>query len=107
MKTILLLLALSFSVSSFSAEVDVIDAEFGVEDEAGNPQLCLTVVRLPKTGAVIGIVESLYDCFYTRQAKKNPRIDINFKGLSKPDSGLLEHLQSRDASLEFLFSDGE
>ena len=107
MKTILLLIALLFSVSSFSAEVDVINAEFGVEDQAGNPQLCLTIVRLPKTGAVVGIVESLYDCFYTRKAKKNPRIDINLKALSKPDSDLLAHLQSRDASLEFLFSDGE
>lgn len=107
MKTILLLTALLFSVSSFSAEVDVISAEFGVDDEAGNPELCLTVVRLPKTGAVVGIIESLYDCFYTRQAKKNPRIDINFKRLSNPESGLREHLQSRDASLEFLYSDGE
>ena len=92
---------------SFAVEVDVINAEFGLEDEAGNPQLCLTVVRLPKTGAVVGIVESLYDCFYTRQAKKHPRIQVYFKRLSKPDSGLLQHLQSRDASLEFLYSDGE
>lgn len=107
MKTILFLLSLLYSVSSFSAEVDVLSAEFGVEDESGKPQLCLTVVRLPKTGAVVGIVETLYDCFFTRQAKKNPRIDINLKTLTRPDSGLLQHLQSRDASLEFLFSDGE
>ena len=107
MKSIFLLIALVCSVSSFSAEVDVINAEFGVEDESGKPELCLTVVRLPKTGEVVGIVESLYDCFYTRQAKKNPRININLKTLTRPDSGLLQHLQSRDASLEFLFSDGE
>lgn len=107
MKSILLLISLVYSVSSFSAEVDVLSAEFGVEDESGKPQLCLTVIRLPKTGAVVGIVETLYDCFLTRQAKKNPRININLKTLTKPESGLLEHLQGQDPSLEFLFSDGE
>ncbi len=107
MKTILLLLTLLFSYASFSAEVDVINAEFGVEDEAGRPELCLTVVRIPRTGAVMGIVETMYDCFYARQGKKNARLDVDLKALTKIEPSLLSHLQSRDSSLEFLFSDGE
>jgi hypothetical protein len=107
MKTILLFLTLLFSYSSFAAEVDVLSAEFGVEDEAARPELCLTVVRIPKSGAVIGIVETMYDCFYTRQAKKSPHLQINLRTLTKPAPTLLSHLQSRDSSLEFLYSDGE
>lgn len=107
MKTILLFSALLFSFSSFSSEVDVIHAEFGVVDEAGNPELCMTVVRIPESGAVIGIVETMYDCFYTRQAKKNARIDINLNSLQRPETSLLEHLQNQGGPLEFLISEGE
>lgn len=107
MKTFLLLTALFFSYSSFSSEVDVVSAEFGVDDEAGKPELCMTVVRIPESGAVLGIVESLYDCFYTRQAKKHARIDVNLKSLTRIEPSLLTHLQNQDSSLEFFFSDGE
>lgn len=109
MKTILLLIAFLFSYSplSYSGEVDVISAEFGVEDEAGKPELCVTVVRVPWTGAVLGIVETLYDCFYTRQAKKNPRIEVNLKTLIRPGPGLLQHLENQDSGLQFLYSDPE
>lgn len=107
MKTILLTFSLLFSLNSLATEVDVINAEFGVLDEAGNPQLCLTVVRIPRSGSIVGIVESLYDCFYARRAKKNPHIDVNLKKLTKVDDELLSHLQSLQGDRKFLFSDGE
>lgn len=107
MKTFLLLSALLFSSSSFSSVVDVISAHFGVEDEAGRPELCLTIVRLPKSGAVVGIVETMYDCFYARKGKKQPHLEIDFKTLTKIEPSLLSHLQTQASSLEFLFSDGE
>lgn len=107
MKIFFLSLALLSSLSSFAAEVDVLNAELAVEDEAGNKQLCLTVVRIPKTGETMGIVETLYDCFYGRQAKKKNAIDVDLKKLTKPEPSLLRHLQNRDPSLEFRFSDGE
>ena len=84
----------------------MISAEIGIEDETGRPELCLTIVRSPES-AVVGIVESKYDCFYTRQARKNSRIDVNHKFLSPLGPALLHHLQSRDPSVEFVFSDGE
>ena len=107
MKTALILLSLVFSLSSFAIEVDVISAEIGVADEAGLPELCLTIVRVPENAALVGIVETKYDCFYTRQAKKNPRIEVNHKFMSPVETGLLQHLQSRDPSLEFVFSEAE
>jgi hypothetical protein len=107
MKITLALLSLVFSLSSFAIEVDVISAEIGVEDESGRPELCLTVVRVPSTAKLVGIVETKFDCFYTRQAKRNARIDVNHKLLSKVERALLRHLQSRDPNLEFVYSDGE
>ncbi len=85
----------------------MISAEIGVEDEAGRPELCLTLVRSPETSAVVGIVETKFDCFYTRKAGKNSRIEVNHKYLSPVEPSLLHHLQSRDPSVEFVFSDGE
>ena len=107
MKTFLILIALLFSLSSFAVEVDVLSAEIGIEDEAGRPELCLTVVRNPETSGLVGIVETKYDCFYTRKARKSARIEVNHKYLSPVEPSLLKHLQSRDPSLEFVFSDGE
>ncbi|MFL5783828.1 MAG: hypothetical protein ACJ76H_04400 [Bacteriovoracaceae bacterium] len=107
MKTTLALITLLISLSSFAIEVDVISAEIGVEDEAGRPELCLTVVRVPSNAKLVGIVETKFDCFYTRQAKKNSRIDVNHKQLLKVEPSLLRHLQSREPNLEFVYSDGE
>ncbi len=107
MKNLILPLALLISSPIFAVEVDVISAEIGIEDEAGRPELCLTLVRSPETSAVIGIVETKYDCFYTRKARKLSRIEVNHKYLSPVEPSLLHHLQSRDPSVEFVFSDGE
>ena len=111
MKNILLLMALLFSYHSFaSTSVDVISAEFGIEDEAQRKTLCLTVVRFPKTTELVGIVETIEDCFYARKAKKsaNHRITVRLKDLKPVDDyPLRNHLQSLDPQLEFYFSEGE
>ena len=110
MKNIIIILFCLISFNAFSAttEVDVISAEFGVEDYTHRKSLCLTVVRIPKSGSLLGIVESLEDCFYARTAKKNNTIHLAIKKLQKIDGPkMLKHLQSIDTQLEFYFSDGE
>lgn len=112
MKNIIILLACLFSLNSFSktVEVDVLSWEFGVEDQNQEKTLCLTVVRIPETGALLGVVEDIGDCFYARSAKRSSdhKIHLNLKGLREFSIiELREHLQTFDAQLEFLFSDGE
>lgn len=112
MKNLLILLACLFSLNSFSKtiEADVLSWEFGVEDHLQGKTLCLTVVRIPQTGALLGIVEDIGDCFYARSAKRSAdhKIQLNLKDLKRfslPE--LRDHLQTLDTQLEFLFSDGE
>lgn len=112
MKNILVLLCCLFAFDSFakSVEVDVISAEFGVEDNLHHKSLCMTVVRVPSTGSLLGIVEDIYDCFIARSAKKSPnhKIKVDLKSLKPMTSPELHsHLQSLDSQLEFLFSEGE
>lgn len=113
MKNIIILLFCLFSLQSFASrtiEVDVISAEFGVEDFDQRKTLCLTVVRIPANGKLLGIVESIDDCFYARTAKKAPNHKLNIvlsplKAIDHPE--MREHLQRMDTQLEFYFSDGE
>lgn len=111
MKNITILIFAFLSLKSFAGtNVDVLSAEFGVEDEAQRKTLCLTVVRVPKTRELLGIVEEIEDCFYARTAKKSPnhRLTLNMKDL-KPveNTSLHSHLQTLDTQLRFYFSRGE
>ncbi len=104
------IISILFSLSSYAVEMDVISAEFQVENELNEKTLCLTVVRVPSTGELVGIVEDIYDCFYARTAKRNPHqpLEVNPKYLSPiQEQGLLDHLQRNDAQLDYYFSDGE
>ena len=110
MKNIILFITLVLSFNTFAKPVvvDVISAEFAVEDQNQKKSLCLTVVRVPNSGNLLGLVESIEDCFYTRKAKKAPQLKIDlktFKKISMPE--LESHLQAMDTQLEFYFSDGE
>jgi hypothetical protein len=112
MKNILILIVCLFSLNSFAktVEVDVISAEFGIEDHLQNKSLCLTVVRVPFDGSLLGVVEEIQDCFYARRAKKSPnqKIRIDIKKLRVfTMTELLDHLQTIDTQLKFLFSEGE
>ena len=112
MKNILILSLFFFSINSFakSIVVDVISAEDGIEDQHLHPPLCLTVVRLPLEGHLIGIIENIEDCFYARSANssRNHQIQIDLSKFYPFKPGpLREHLQTLDSQLEFLFSDGE
>lgn len=113
MKNFLILLFCLFSFSALSAsttEVDVISAEFGVEDFDQRKTLCLTVVRIPANGKLLGVVEDIQDCFYAREARssRNHKLHLAFKKLQKIDHPeLREHLQRIDTQLEFYFSEGE
>lgn len=90
--------------------MDVLSADYGVEDHHQKKTLCLTVVRVPATGMLLGVVEGIEDCFYARSARKSPdhKIQIDLKKLkSFTIPALRDHLQTRDAQLKFLFSEGE
>jgi hypothetical protein len=110
MKNIIILITLILSLDTFAKPVvmDVISAEFAVEDQNHNKSLCLTVVRVPGSGELLGLVESVQDCFYARKAKKaaSLKIDLNaFRTITMPD--LKAHLQAHDTQLKFYFSEGE
>lgn len=109
-----LLIALFFIVSSAQAastlKVDVIDAQIGVSDYANAPTLCVITAREVSTGKMLGIVEDITDCFWTRQARRNhsatleiPRRD--FQALAPGE--MLQHLQGFDSQLEFLWSNAD
>lgn len=108
--SVLLVCVLSLDAFARGTEVDVLSAEYGVLDHQQNKTLCLTVVRVPQTAELLGVVEDIYDCHYARMAKKSPnhRINLNLKKLRSFEVRELEkHLQSLDSQLKFLFSDGE
>lgn len=113
MKNAVILIFCLFAYNAFSAPlttVDVISAEFGVEDFDQRKSLCLTVVRIPKDGKLLGVVESIDDCFYARTAKKSidHKIKLAVGKLQKIDHPeMREHLQRLDTQLEFFYSDGE
>lgn len=109
MKHLIALFATLLSLSSYAASVEVISAEYQVENERQEKTLCLTVVRVPESGEILGIVEDIYDCFYAREARRNPEnlLDINPRYLREVHPNLLQHLQSQGEPLRFYFSDGE
>ncbi|HXH30739.1 MAG TPA: hypothetical protein VNJ01_07985 [Bacteriovoracaceae bacterium] len=112
MKSLFVMLTLIFTTEAFAlkTEVDVISVEFGVEDHFQRKSLCLTVVRVPYHGALLGVVEDIESCTYARSAKKSyaHKIHIELHKLKKitvPE--LKDHLQKRDTQLSFYFSPGE
>lgn len=109
MKIIAILLFILLTFEAFAdMNVDVISSEYPVEDYLQKKTLCLTIVRVPQTGALLGIVESLEDCFYARKAQKAQRISLRLNDLMRiQDLKMREHLQRIDTQLEFYYSDGE
>lgn len=109
MKNLFTLAIALFAFNSFAMTVDVISADFKVENEIAEKTLCVTVVKVSESGEQFGIVEDIGDCFYARMAKRNPLapLEINPKSLGPVTSELNDHLQKRATGLEFYFSDGE
>lgn len=112
MKNALILFFCLFTLNTFAAvtEVDIISAEYGIEDNLQTKSLCLTVIRVPSSGQLIGVVEDIYDCFFARSAKRSQtnRLKIDLRRLQKIDhKDLHDHLQRMDTQLKFYFSDGE
>jgi len=112
MKSLLIisLFLLASPVFAQKLELEIVSAEFGVEDEAHNKTLCLTVLRVPESGELLGVVESIQDCFYARLAHRVPNnrltLDLRFLSpLQYPE--LMAHLQKLDTQLKFYFSEGD
>jgi hypothetical protein len=111
MKFILVLLfSLSFAFASESMKLEVIDTQIGMNDYNENPTLCLIEARDVETGKLVGLVEDIFDCFWTRKARhltsntlELPRHDfVAFKS-----EEMLQHLQGFDSQLEFLWSNND
>lgn len=109
MKQILFSIILLTSFNAFSfVEVDVLSTEVGVEDYSQRKALCLTIVRIPKNGSVLGVLETIEDCFIGRMAKKSQRIKLDLNKLQKiTDYEMKDYLQSLDSHIEFYFSEAE
>lgn len=101
---------LSAQAAALQLRVQVIDAQFGVEDSAGQKTLCLTVARDVESSRLVGVVEDITDCYWARQAHRTPEkiLSLPRKDL-KPvsDPALLQRLQGFDSQLEFLWSSAE
>ncbi len=93
--------------SAFAMEVEVISSEYQVENEVQERSLCLTMVRVPQNGELLGIVEDITDCFYARSANKSLRLEIDHRDLRPVHPSLLEHLQRPELAIKFYFSSGE
>lgn len=105
-----LTLSLSLTAMAKKVEVDVLSSEIGVHDHNNRKTLCLTVVRVPKAGNLLGLVEDIGDCFYARKAKKLNKnrmvVELDsFKQIEHRE--LRKHLQTTDAQLKFYISTGE
>lgn len=107
---IALFLIISSAQAASTLKVDVIDAQIGVNDYTNRPTLCVTTVREVSSGKMLGIVEDIGDCFWTRQARRNPSATLelprrDFKKLAPGE--MLQHLQGFDSQLEFLWSNAD
>ncbi len=108
MKFLTLFFFILFIESSWSIEVEVISTDLAFQDEAGQPTLCFMIAKDHSTGTLYGIVEDLYDCFYTRQGLKQNQIQLELTFLQPlPPSSLKDCLQSWDSQLVLLSSTAE
>jgi hypothetical protein len=111
MRLLIALFLISSSAHAASTlKVDVINAEVGVLDYTDRPTLCVTTVREVSTGKLLGIVEDITDCFWTRQARRShaTTLELPRHAFTKVEAGeMLLHLQGFDSQLEFLWSNAD
>ncbi len=110
MKTLLTCLFILIASQAFASEVEILSHELGLADQNNAKTLCLTIIKVPETEEVFGVLESIEDCYYARQARRSPdhKIDLDLDLLSPvTHPELLQHLQNLDGQLKFLFSEGE
>ncbi|MBY0515826.1 MAG: hypothetical protein K2P81_02880 [Bacteriovoracaceae bacterium] len=104
------LLTLSSAFASENMKLEVIDTQIGINDYADRPTLCLIVARDVETGKLVGLVEDIYDCFWTRKARhlSNNSLELPRRDFSAFKSEeMLQHLQGFDSQLEFLWSNND
>lgn len=107
---IVFLLLLSVAQAADTVKLEVIDAQFNVRDYTDRPSLCVTIVRDLTEGKLLGIVEDVTECYWARQARRNPThsLEIPRHELQKiQDEDLQVHLQAFDSQLEFLWSSND
>lgn len=107
---IAILLISSAAHSASTLKVDVINTEIGVLDYTDRPTLCVTTAREVSTGKLLGIVEDIGDCFWTRQVRRThaSTLELPRHAFTKvEDNEMLTHLQGFDSQLEFLWSNAD
>jgi hypothetical protein len=106
----LTLIALLFITSALAAapkNFDVINAEVGVHDYTDRPTLCVLTLREVTTGKLVGLVEDIGDCYWTRQTRRYSlaSLELPSHSLNNHVAGeMLSHLQAFDSQLEFFWS---
>jgi hypothetical protein len=102
--------ALIFFTAVFEARAgvisaEVVDASIGVNDWAGQPNLCVVVVRDVRSQALMGLVEDITDCYWTRQARRQRVLRLPSDAFTRmEDERMAQHLQGFDSQLEFFWS---
>lgn len=107
---IIMLCFISLQAKAKRVNVDVLSVELGVMDHLGNKTLCLTVVRVPSSGELLGLVEDIYSCYYGRAASKakNNRLHVEMKELRDFSvNELKDYFQALDSQLKFYYIDTE
>ena len=108
MRTFLLALLSTFTAHAAPVlRVDVINTEIGVNDYQDRPTLCVLTVRAVEDGRLLGIVEDIGDCYWTRQARRYPEValELPLHSLRPIETDeMRSHLQGFDSQLEFLWS---
>ena len=107
---VVFLFLLSVAQAADTMKLEVIDTQIGVNDYTDRPTLCITVARDLVDGKLLGIVEDITECFWTRKARRNTShtLEIPRKELKKlQDEDMQLHLQAFDSQLEFLWSSND
>lgn len=107
---IIMLCFISLQAKAKRVNVDVLSVELGALDHLGKKTLCLTVVRVPASGELLGLVEDIYACHYGRAANKAKTNRINVEMRELRDFSVMElkdYFQALDSQLKFYYVDNE
>lgn len=102
------LFAAVFEARAGVIRAEVVDASIGVNDWAGQPTLCVVVVRDVRSQALMGLVEDITDCYWTRQARRQRVLRLPSDAFAPVnDERMAQHLQGFDSQLEFFWSNAD
>lgn len=107
-RTALIALFLTASLNTQAAgyiRAEVQQVTIGAQDWDGRPTLCVVVVKNAETEEMLGLVEDIYDCYWTRLARQQKVLRVPVDAFAPMNNAaMLQHLQGLDSQLEFFWS---